>query len=87
MTRGRWPDPPNIRGQRFASHPPIHRAVVRLDKSRIAVPAGRHKVSKTGRDNGVEPLPRRAGLRLTQEADDVFFGKPLLYVQSPPEGD
>jgi len=28
-------------------------------------------------------LDRQASLRLTQEPDDLFFGKALLHVQSP----
>src|SRR3546814_5652841 len=31
-------------------------------------------------------LHRHAGFRLTQEADDLLFGKPLLHVQSPSDG-
>ena len=31
----------------------------------------------------VQLLHRHAGFRFTQEGDDLFFGKPLLHVQSP----
>ncbi|GAP66864.1 hypothetical protein MBSD_n2179 [Mizugakiibacter sediminis] len=31
-------------------------------------------------------LHRQAGFRLTQEADDLLFGKALLHVQSPSDG-